>query len=151
MFDFSDASEPTSNSFELIPDTQENFTITGANWEKNKNGDKEKFALEFTVIGGEYDKRRIWQDLWLVSSNPAYAKRVYVEIMAAINNVEYQHQKDNMGQMSKESMVESVLGKQITANIYTQKANGDFPAKNQVNKFKHYEAGFSVDSDSIPF
>ena len=132
MFEFNDVEE---SSFDLIPNCTVNVAIVKAEWYVSQGG-SEGLSLEFSIMNGEHRNRRIFQTLWLVCKNPNMAKAQFVEILAGINNITFKEQKEKMGPMSKEVMIESLLGKTLSATVYTQKdKTGEYADKNQLRKF----------------
>ena len=73
----------------VIPKGDYNATITASVMKQTKNKKGKYLSLEFTLFGGQYDKRKVWVNLNLVNANPVaveIAQSELTSICLALNH-----------------------------------------------------------------
>lgn len=97
-FDSSTVAPP--EDFSPVPPGEYSVNITGVETKTTKAGNGQYLALEFTIIGGQHQGRKIWNNLNLVNPNPKaveIAQRDLSGICQAIGKPRVQHENELMG------------------------------------------------------
>ena len=148
MFDFSNTEE---ESFELIPKMFLPFTVTNAEWKDSSSGG-EYLKVEFTVIGEKYNGRKVWLMYNFVNANEKAVNIAKAQYLSLVLSMGYN--KKDMTNVSKEKLIEMILGKQTFAEVIIKKGSGDYADSNSLRNFKEYEMetpSVSFSSEDIPF
>src|SRR5210317_1152968 len=101
FYNFSDAEPESGGSFELIPDGTELDVLVnvqpnddgnpdGTVTYSGVNGDRTVVPFKFTVVGGDYDKRRFWDSVPLTGSEKAvkFGRSRLRSIIEAVRNID---------------------------------------------------------------
>ena len=126
-FAFNAADVNPSSSFEPIPAGKYNALIEASEIKPTSKGDGKRLNLTFTVIGGEFNNRKIFEGLNIENKN-AEAQRISLENLSAICHA--------IGVMNLTN-TEQLHNKPMTIKVGIKAGDGNYDARNVI---KGYEA-----------
>jgi hypothetical protein len=89
-----------SEDFSPVPPGDYPVQITGQQTKETKKGDGQFLELEMTILGGQYQGRKVWERLNLVNKNPnavEIAQRNLSAICHAIGKPRIRHESELVG------------------------------------------------------
>jgi hypothetical protein len=132
-FSFNANNVTPSASFEPIPAAKYNAVIEATEIKPTSKGDGKRLNLTFSVIGGEFNNRKIFEGLNIENPN-SEAQRISLENLSAIcHAINVMDLRDT----------EQLHGKPLVIKVAIKAASGDYEARNVI---KGYEAASNTGS-----
>jgi hypothetical protein len=148
--DFNNANEQLSGDFKPIPENTVVHLIMkvrpggagdGGMLTQSKRSPWQYLDCEFTVVGGRYDKRKIWQNMmWFNPSEPKsqaadITKQNIRAMLESARNVMPSDQCDEAKQKRRISSLSDLNGLSFTARVGIEKGTADYPDDKNTVKF----------------
>lgn len=131
---FADTAEPKTDGFELLPNGKYHCQITSVEEVETGENSKEPgtpmLKMEYTVISGKYENRKIWDNLVLADSSLWKTKA----LLYALGYSQEEVASDNFDFEPEEMMLE----KEVTVRVGKQPAKGEYEARNKVNGYESH-------------
>lgn len=123
---FNAAEVDPAQSFDAIPAGWQTAQITDSSMHPTKAGDGEYLKLEFTILGGDYDGRKVWTNLNLENPNPKAVEIAYQKLSAIAHAV---------GVLQVEDSSE-LHHKPLDIDISVRQATSEYAASNDIKGFR---------------
>lgn len=149
LFDLKGVKSQAKKDFELMPAGKYNLICTNATLEKSKTGGK-YIKAEFTVMDGEFAKRKLWMNFNIENANPK-AVEIGLEQLKSLGECAG-------ADTDKMETLSDLLELEVTAMVKITPASGSYSEKNEIHYFIPKEittkskSTFSFyDKDLMPF
>jgi hypothetical protein len=140
---FAETEDPRNDGFELLPNGKYHCQITGAEMSETKGGKAPgtpMVLMEYTIVTGKYENRRVWDNLVLNDASLWKTKALLYALgwtEEEIKSEDFDFDVDEL----------ELNGMELDVRIGRQKATEEYEARNKVTG---YSAHKTTESDIIP-
>lgn len=129
LLNFNAAEVDPAQSFDPIPPGWYTAQITDSSMQQTKAGNGEYLKLEFTLMGGDQDGRKVWTNLNLDNPNPKAVEIAYQKLSAVAHAVGVMQVQDSS----------ELHNKPLDIEISVKPASSEYAASNDIKGFRSCE------------
>lgn len=140
---FADTEDPRNDGFELLPNGKYHCQITGAEMTETSGGKAPgtpMVKMEYTIITGKFENRRVWDNLVLNNESLWKTKSLLYACGWTEEEVKSEDFDFDVDELE-------LVGRELDVRVGRQPAKDDYEARNKVTG---YAAHKTTESDIIP-
>ena len=149
MFNFNGV-EPSG--FEIVPAGTYKVAVTDAFFSPTRDGAGQYMKVEFTIIEGHFENRKVFSMYNLMNKNPQAVQIAMGQVVSMLIAMGYK--KEELGELSKEDLLCKIDNKELQIKVGVRKSE-EWGDQNNVKGYKPISSPLAASSEQpkgdIPF